>query len=350
MNHIDLTQRVSAQYTFKKVNKITGEEVDIPGVSPNLLTDEFFRRVLTQGTSGNWMSSIVVGTGTNTPLPTDTNLGAFVAASVTNIGSSVREVNSTIFPRYVKNGFTRRFDGTAIANQPLSEVGVALTSGPTTNAGPSTVLASRALIVDQYGNPTTITVLADEFLDITYTLTTYAMDGVVGSFDINVLGTVETFNYEIRPVFMSNTTENGWAEGTSSSRYAIAGTCIPSGSAVVDSVETVSSTKDTFFDPSDSSTSIPNIGRFIKGTMYPPTWNASTKTATSSLTLPLSNGNDAAGIRSIFLRFQGGDRLSNPIIMGPHQMLLDRPIMKTSDHVFEFPIVMSLSNATPPGV
>src|SRR5690606_18622638 len=65
---------------------------------------------------------------------------------------------------------------------------------------------NRARVVDEMGNPTTITVLSDEFLEVIYEITLYTIDGATGTLTINIDGTPTDFDYEIRPISMNNNT------------------------------------------------------------------------------------------------------------------------------------------------
>lgn len=85
-------------------------------------------------------------------------------------------------PVYSQSSKTWRF-ATGVAAGNLTEVGV---GWDTTN------LFSRALIVDGSGNPTAITVLPDETLDVVYTIRAYApMSDVTGS--VVLAGTTHNF-------------------------------------------------------------------------------------------------------------------------------------------------------------
>lgn len=103
-----------------------------------------------------------VGSGSTPPLATNTALETLIGVT-TQVTSGVNGYLDV--PPYY--GFSRRFyrfqEGQATGN--LSEVGVGYTS--------ANYLFSRALIVDGNGTPTTITVLADEVLDVAYELRLY---------------------------------------------------------------------------------------------------------------------------------------------------------------------------------
>lgn len=112
-----------------------------------------------------------VGTGTTAPALTDVALESPLAMFPSNAGSNVEGgITSYVAgsPAYYRCIWSYTFPaGTATGN--LSEVGVGGTlSGDTTPR-----LFSRALIVDGGGVPTTITVLADEALTVTYELRLY---------------------------------------------------------------------------------------------------------------------------------------------------------------------------------
>lgn len=128
---------------------------------PNLILNAGLDRM---GNGVAWLTNCQVGSGSTAPDPAQTGLVSFIAAAAaspapTNVDSYVPGP-----PPYHQLVRTYRFpDGTAAGN--LSEVGVGwATSGS---------LYSRALILDGSGNPTTITVLSDETLDVQYTLRIY---------------------------------------------------------------------------------------------------------------------------------------------------------------------------------
>lgn len=122
---------------------------------PNLVLDGGLERI---GVSADWLARCQVGSGSAPVTPTQTSLTSLLGsttASVNNVSGA--QASSPFFGWRRK---TYRFsEGVAAGN--VSEVGVGWTSSP---AG----LFSRALVVDSTGNPTTITVLPDEALDVTY--------------------------------------------------------------------------------------------------------------------------------------------------------------------------------------
>lgn len=153
--------------TLKGFFKLTairpdGRQRPLTGWFPNLITDVGLNRIGT----GSYLSACHVGNNNTTPTVNDTILGGFVAGTTTVQTSSAGA--QTTEPYYGWKTITYRFaQGTATGN--LAEVGIATAR---TNGG-TTILFSRALILDELGAPTTVTVLADEVLDVTYQIRLY---------------------------------------------------------------------------------------------------------------------------------------------------------------------------------
>jgi hypothetical protein len=147
-------------FRMDAVNKFSGKVRPLTGWMPNSILDAG-RNVM--ATQANWATKCQVGTDGTTPTPSDTGLGSFVAGTDTVQATAYGAQSSA--PYYGWKRTTYRFaEGVAAGN--LSEAGVGwATTGAT--------LVSRALIVDALGVPTTVTVLIDEFLDVTYELRYY---------------------------------------------------------------------------------------------------------------------------------------------------------------------------------
>ena len=160
--------------------KLTATKVE-SGKS-RVLADWFDNLILDQGLNrwgtGAIITACQVGTGNTAPAATQTQLANFLAGT-TSIQSQTTSAQSTP-PYYGSRIFTFRFNaGAATGN--LSEVGVGWSSA-------SGNLFSRALILDGGGSPTTITVLSDEILDVSYEFRTYPPD-TDSVFSINISGT-----------------------------------------------------------------------------------------------------------------------------------------------------------------
>lgn len=109
------------------------------------------------------LAYVRVGSGSTPPAPSQTDL----VSQISGAGDYVRGTAaiSSSAPYWFSRTRTWRFAAGAAAGN-IAEIGVGwATAGDT--------LFSRALVLDQNGNPTTVTVLNDEFLDVTYTLTCY---------------------------------------------------------------------------------------------------------------------------------------------------------------------------------
>ena len=132
-----------------------------PDGERRLLLDWFDNLILDAGLnrlgSGGAFDRCMVGTSSTPVTPSQTALGAQIA-STTTIEASTNGTN--LGGGYAWARRTFRFPvGAATGN--ITEVGVGWSS---------TDCFSRALTVDGGGTPVTITVLADEFLDVTYEL------------------------------------------------------------------------------------------------------------------------------------------------------------------------------------
>jgi len=133
------------------------------------------------GTEANWLTSCQVGTDGTEPSKNDTALLGYFAGSSTI--TTTTSGNSSSAPYYGWKRKTWRFaEGTVNAN--LSEAGVGWgTTGST--------LVSRARILDPVSlNPTTITPLIDELLDVMYEMRYYPpLVDVIGP-QVTLFGTV----------------------------------------------------------------------------------------------------------------------------------------------------------------
>ena len=157
---INVTIGVEGRYELIRRKIADDSVVHTTGEFPNLITNLGLNRL---GYSGV-MPYCGVGSGTATPTVNDTQLQGLIGTS-SNLRSTTSTRLSTT-PYWVEESRVYRFDpGMATGN--LSEVGVGWDEG----AGFKTW--SRARILDGSGNPTTITVLADEYLEVVYTIRFY---------------------------------------------------------------------------------------------------------------------------------------------------------------------------------
>ncbi len=158
---------------------------------PNIITNTGFD---TLGSTGGPWGGCAVGSGNSTPVVTQTALDAIIA-STSNFFSNATSIQGTS-PYFGTTTQTWQFPVGAAAGN-LSEVGVY-------NSSP-TALFSRALILDGSGNPTTITVLSNEALNVTYSLRQYApLSDVTGSLTMD-----QPYTYTIRA--MQASTAGVWS-------------------------------------------------------------------------------------------------------------------------------------------
>ena len=167
--------------------RVDGHGNEVPGSRrvaadwfPNLITNAGLDLLGTTGSSPVY-GYCRVGSGNTAPAFTDTALVAQIAVSSTQQADTYGVNRTGTF--YGWHRRTTRFIAGA-ATGTLAEVGVsAATAGP---------IFSRALILDGGGSPTTITVLADEVLDVTYELRVYpTLTDATGS--VVIAGTTYTW-------------------------------------------------------------------------------------------------------------------------------------------------------------
>jgi hypothetical protein len=158
----------------------------------NMITDIGLNQV---GIS-SFLTHCYIGSGTSVPSPTQVALAHQVGAPTTTILSSSTTA-STTSPYGGRIDISYKFPvGTATGN--LSEVGV----------GWADALFSRSLILDNDGNPVTITILPNEFLIVSYQLVNYA-PAVDGTFDAMIVDVSRQCVMRASNV-LSGGVNNGW--------------------------------------------------------------------------------------------------------------------------------------------
>jgi hypothetical protein len=152
------------------------------------------------GGSTTYIERCAVGTGTNTPAITDTQLQTQIAATSTVMSTSTADEPSP-GPYFGHATINFRF-GQGVAAGNLTEIGVGKLSGT------PVPLFSRARIVDDDGDPTTLTILSDEFLDVSYTLRIHPPTSDLVS--TVVIGGL-TYDFTLRASNVTN--DNDWLPG-----------------------------------------------------------------------------------------------------------------------------------------
>ena len=257
---------------------------------PNLILNGGLDRM---GANADYLNWCQVGSGSTAPVATQTALVNRIAGTNT-IQGNVRGTQATA-PYFGWNRLTYRFARGAAAGN-LSEVGVGwATSGS---------LFSRALILDGGGNPTTITVLSDEVLDVTYELRRYP--GTVDLTGTVVLDGV-THNWVSRAAGV--TTEWPWA-GSSTMAHDWAQSFNGDIGAVTASL------------PSGISGNI---------TVTPLAYSSGSYTRAATVSAGLNDSNLSGGIRSIAIRGAPGGS-------GRYQIQFDPAIPKDNTKVLTLTI------------
>jgi hypothetical protein len=154
---------------------------------PNLIVNSGLDRSANAGAFSD--ARIAVGSGTTPPTAGDTTMQTLVATTNTEVAGEAF-VQPTLLQPY---GFHRRVyrfaPGTATGN--LSEIGLVFNYVSPSSYG----LFARSLIKDGGGSPTTITVLPEETLNVTYEIRCY-QPLTDGTGSVTIAGV--TYNYTVR--------------------------------------------------------------------------------------------------------------------------------------------------------
>lgn len=154
---------IEGEYLLSKGKKLGGKEFVIQELGPfkNLITNAGLDRF---GSNTDVFSRCLVGSGNTPPSPNDTWLESLI--SHTNNQQGRTTWSGSLEPEhYIEATVRYRFgEGEAAGN--VSEVGMSWGTSPGS-------LFSRALVRDSFGNPTSISILPDEYLDVTYTYRVY---------------------------------------------------------------------------------------------------------------------------------------------------------------------------------
>lgn len=197
---MNIESKYSAKGRFKaRVIGSSGRVKSESEWSDNVVTNLGIRMLL--GGATRAYSDIAVsircscGSGNSAPSVNDTVIQSFIAGS-NNITSSSTTFNTSTAPFYAKHEWKFLFDiGDAEGN--VSELCIVNDDTEPTSSSP---VFSRALVRDSAGNPTTITVLEDEYLEVTYELYIYPPAGeLTGSFTQVIDGSPQVFTYSIKP-------------------------------------------------------------------------------------------------------------------------------------------------------
>lgn len=199
---------VQGYFKFEAINYFSGVKRTLADWFPNKILDQGRNYI---GSNSGWLNHCQVGTDSTPPTASDTAIGGYVAGT-SQIESDLYDAQATA-PYYGYRRRRYRFAvGTTAAN--LSEAGVGWASTSGSN------LFTRALIVDGNGDPTTVTPLADEILDVTYELRYYPpLTDVTGTITLD--GTV--YDTIVRACAVNSASEQGQPIGSEVDPYALGG-------------------------------------------------------------------------------------------------------------------------------
>jgi hypothetical protein len=289
---IDLTSEVAGYYTLE-ILKVGADGKAIEGSKRqpvptfrNLITNAGLDRM---GAFGDYCANCQVGSGSTPPTVNDSTLAGLVASKTL---SNATATTQSAAPYYTSTTLNYEFAaGVAAGN--LSEVGVgwAVTGS----------LFSRALIVDGSGNPTTITILADEILRVSYQLRYYVPTA-------DLTGTITLNGVSID--WVSRAAEVVQATSWTGAGYQSAGFRLESTS--------YQSANDG--DISASVTGGPGGTSSSRTGVTDAAYSAGSYARSGTLTWDIGAANFAGGIKSLYARHG----------IGTYQIGFTPPIMKTS--------------------
>lgn len=154
---------------------------------PNLITDSGLDLLAVT----KYLRACHVGSGSDSPAISDARLKNWIGSTDTRF-NQVSDTNEKEGYGYTR--ITYRFEvGSAVGN--ISELGIA-----DDYSKDKYTLFSRALVLDQDGKPTSITILPDEVLDVTYELRLY-IPTVDNSGDITLSGSNATHHWTSRAIY-----------------------------------------------------------------------------------------------------------------------------------------------------
>lgn len=298
----------------------------------NLITDIGLNR-LNAPNDGDVYSFCRVGTGNSIPLPTNTNLDNQVASAGVALATYSQGVN--IAEGYMWCRIVWTFElGAVVAN--VSELATGWSASGNT-------IFSRALVLDPEGNPTSITVLEDEQLRVTWEHRRYWQVSPSTGTIANEGNKGGSYNWEIRPARVSQWEMSvgsqesrqirGGQVGTFGSTINLQNT--PVGSAPPTRILTAGAELSAVTGSPVGGLANSSSESNIISTIHNP--GAS---VTARITMGVSVFNNPNGM-AVFHIFLGG---SGTTTRGPsrmeYQMLIDPPIMKTSEDYLELDVTV----------
>lgn len=314
------------EYTIRKYSR-GGVLLQEIGPFSNLITDIGLDSLY----GGPGYVQAFVGTGSSTPSTLDTQLNNYLAKSnwvgdipgVSWNGSAARGGA----PDYWVQGVGTFPFGQGVAAGNISEVAVGWFDSAAGTDAQKHRCFSRALILDGDGDPTTITVLSDEFLEVIYALKMYPYMGADSVQTISINGSDYTFTtraLNVGAVTMNGPTYNGTSGFGSLIVSAVRG------SSAIAHAELAAVTATGMSD----ATSIGVATAGARDAYIPGSY--SVKRAQS---FALANGNHAYGISGFTA--ENAASSSKALAKIQYQTSVRPPIMKTSSDVLSFKVGFS---------
>ena len=154
------------------------------------------------GKGGNMMAYCVIGSGNSQPVYTQNKLDTAITGVSGDTFSTKYDYDATRDGNLYKTNRVCKYSFTGLNNVNISEIGLASSYSNTTTY----YLCTRALIKDSNGNPTTITVLNGEQLDIYYKLwAVYDTTDKTGTFNLlDGVGGSVPYNSTVRLAYVGN--------------------------------------------------------------------------------------------------------------------------------------------------
>jgi hypothetical protein len=270
-----MRQRIAGWYKLE-ARKLDGRIRPLTGWFPNLITNKGLD-LLGLGDGHFVLGTCAVGTGNTAPAVTDTALVALVTSTTNAISRS--QANQGSAPYYGALTTTWQFPTGAAAGN-LAEVGVGSTA---------TSLFSRALILDGGGAPTTITVLSNEALNVTYVAQMYPPTADVTG--VIALGG-SNYNYTLRAANV--TASQWWGLPTDLAGYNGVGTTLSGGAYSTQVLSAITGTG-----PSGTEYGIDSDSRG--------TYVGGSYTNTGTFGWSINAGNAPGGIGSVMVNFGWGN-------------------------------------------
>lgn len=175
-----LGMKVGARFKLLRIKAKDNTVVEETPFFHNLVLETGLNKMGSAVGSQYWIDRILVGSGNTPPDVNQTQLQNFIA-STTNVMGNSSGVSVGSVPYYLWGQVRYRF-GEGVAAGNIAEVGGGWANNSCWN---------RALIKDINGDPTVMTVLPDEYLDVIIEVRYYPISGFSGSFNLlNKVGDV----------------------------------------------------------------------------------------------------------------------------------------------------------------